>query len=356
MNQPAVSMQGAPEITPQSVIQPAWGFMVTQVLTTGVELDLFTKIDEGRHTAADLAGATDTKERPLRMLLNALCGIGMLKKSADRYELTQPAKLFLSKNSPGYLGGLITFSSREMLTNWAKLTEAVRTGKPSLAIESAEDEGEFFARLVDSLYNLNFNAADAAAQALIPRLPKNAKQIRVLDIGAGSGVWGLAFARQDPRVRVTVVDFPAVIEQNTKRFVAHERAAERFDYLPGSFRDADFGENKYDVAILGHICHSEGEQNTKKLFAKIRRALKPEGQLLIAEFIPDEGRAENTMPLLFAINMLVHTEEGDTYTISEYQQWLQEAGFESFETMEAPSPSPLMIATNSAAQEEQIAA
>lgn len=357
MEKPAiVSTQGAQPLTPQAVMQPAWGFMVTQILLTATELEVFTRIDEGRQTVKEVAEGSGADERGMRMLLNALCGIGMLTKQGERYELSPASKTFLSKKSPRYLGAMILQGNRQITPQWAQLTSVIRTGKPSIDVESKDNGGAFFAEFVDAMYNLNVKAAEVAAESVLSRLPQADKEIRVLDIGAGSGVWSLAFARRDPRVRITVADFPTVIEKATKAFVARAGAQDRVDYLPGSFREADFGEAKYDVAILGHICHSEGEQHTKQLFRKVRQALKPEGQLVIAEFIADEGRAHDTMPLLFAVNMLVHTEEGDTFTMSEYQQWLEEAGFGEFEAIEAPSPSPLMVARKHAAAEERIAA
>jgi SAM-dependent methyltransferase len=160
-------------------------------------------------------------------------------------------------------------------------------------------------------------------------------------------VWSLAFARRDPHTRVTVAESPAVIEKVTRRFAARERVAEQYDYLPGDLRDVDFGESAYDVVILGHICHGIGAEASKELFGRIFRTLKSGGQLLIAEIIPDEERRETLFPLLFAVNMLAVTPEGDTFTLSEYRHWLQAAGFGQVVTVDAPSPSPLILARKS---------
>jgi ubiquinone/menaquinone biosynthesis C-methylase UbiE len=167
--------------------------------------------------------------------------------------------------------------------------------------------------------------------------------LQILDIGAGSGVWGIAFAQQDPLARVTLVDYPKVLGI-AKQFVARHVLADRFQYLAGNIREVDFGREQYDVAILGHICHSEGARNTRMLFQRIRRALRPGGRLLIAEFLVDEERRTETFPLLFAVNMLVNTEEGDTFSLTELRTWLEEAGFKTVETLEAPAPSPLIVA------------
>ena len=115
-------------------------------------------------------------------------------------------------------------------------------------------------------------------------------------------------------------------------------------HLEGNFRRCDFGEAKFDVGILGHICHSEGAARTQQLFARVHRALKPGGLILIAEMIPDNERESALFPLLFAVNMLVNTEEGNTFTFAEYRQWLEAAGFHHVRRLEAPSPSPLIVA------------
>ena len=108
--------------------------------------------------------------------------------------------------------------------------------------------------------------------------------------------------------------------------------------------NCDFGEAKFDLGILGHICHSEGATRTQELFARVHRALKPGGVILIAEMVPDDERQTASFPLLFAVNMLVNTEEGDTFTFAEYRQWLEAAGFHHVRALQAPAPSPLIVA------------
>jgi SAM-dependent methyltransferase len=141
-----------------------------------------------------------------------------------------------------------------------------------------------------------------------------------------------------------VVDFADVIERSTKRFVQDEGVGDRYDYLPGHLEELDFGESQYDVAVLGHICHAVGARSTKRLFERIHRALRPEGELLIAEFIPDDERKSAFMPLIFAVLMLAITQEGDTFTLCEYHEWLKTAGFHDIHTIQAPAPSPLILA------------
>lgn len=327
-----------PVASPMMLMDTAWGFTRTQVLESGVELDIFTQIEKGHTNAKSLAQAIGASERGVRILLNALVGLRVLEKAGEQYQLTEGARIFLSKNSPAYMGEWLLHVN-QLMPAWAHLTEVVRSGVPPQKVEGEGDRGEFFSKLVAGLFTMNAPGAQAAAKAMVGQR----SGLRILDIGAGSGVWGIAFAQRDPHTHVTVADYPKVLGI-AKQFVARHGLADRFQYLAGNFREVDFGREQYDIAILGHICHSEGARNTRTLFQRIRRALKPGGRLLIAEFLVDEERRTETFPLLFAVNMLVNTEEGDTFSMSELRTWLEEAGFKTVETLEAPTPSPLIVA------------
>lgn len=329
-------------VSPKALLEGTFGFAITCVLVTAVEIDLFTAIDRGADTVEKLAQETSCSARGLRILLDALAGIGYLAKEKGRYLLTPFSGTYMSKKSRTYAGA-VALHSRMLRENWDHLTEVVRTGQSRRAVEGGPDRGEFFSEFVGSLYGMNTPAAEAVARQLWNGEPPS--PCRVLDIGAGSGVWSLALARRVPHAQVTVADWPAVIEKATKKFVARENATDRYSYLPGNFREADFGESGFDVVYLGHICHSEGAENSRKLFERIHRALKPGGRLVIADMVPDEERREATFALLFAVNMLVNTEDGDTFTFGEYRQWLEASGFSEVRALDVPAPSPVIVAT-----------
>jgi ubiquinone/menaquinone biosynthesis C-methylase UbiE len=331
----------APAESPQAILEVTWAFASTQVICTALELDIFTCLDEAPATLAALARETGSSTRGLRILLDALVGMRYLERLGDRYMPSPVASQYLSKKSSSYMGNFV-LHTRQLQANWARLTGVVRTGRAPYAVESEEDHGEFFAQFVGALHSLHSPAAAVAARELWPE--GTAGGHRVLDVGAGSAVWSLAFARRDPQARVTVSDWPSVIDRVTRKWVARERAEARYEYLAGNFRNCDFGEAKFDVGILGHICHSEGSTRSRQMFARVHRALKPGGVILIAEMIPDNERRTALFPLLFAVNLLVNTEEGDTFTFAEYRQWLEAAGFHQVRTLNAPSPSPLIVA------------
>jgi len=324
-----------------SVFEMALAALQTNALVAAVELDLFTAIGRGDSDVQFLAKSTGNSSRGLRIVLDLLARIGFLDKNRGLYTLSPLASQFLSTDSPDYIGGMVlAMQSQRQREEGHLLAQTVRTGKPPEA--DPGDLEQFFAQLVDPLFKVSAVASDVAARAICGHSGR--RGLRVLDIGAGSGVWSIAIARRDSHSRVTVVDSPVVIEKVTRRFTAREGVAEQYDYLPGNFREVPFEESAYDVAVLGHICHGEGQQRSRELFGRIHRALKPGGQLLIAEIVPDDERSNALFPLLFAVNMLASTPDGDTFTLSEYREWLQAAGFGEVITMEAPAPSPLIFA------------
>jgi ubiquinone/menaquinone biosynthesis C-methylase UbiE len=169
------------------------------------------------------------------------------------------------------------------------------------------------------------------------------KTVKVLDLAAGSGVWGIALAQSSTQVRVTAVDWHGVIPV-TRKTAAKFGLADRFTFIEGDLHDADFGSG-YNVATLGHILHSEGVERSKKLLAKTFAALAPAGTIAVQEFLVNADRSGPMNGLIFAINMLVNTDEGNTFSFDEIAEWLGEAGFANARTIDTHGPSPLILAT-----------
>jgi SAM-dependent methyltransferase len=130
----------------------------------------------------------------------------------------------------------------------------------------------------------------------------------------------------------------------TKRITAKFGVGDRFKFIEGDLLEADFGTG-YDIATLGHILHSEGEERSRALLKKTFGALKPGGTIAIAEWLVNDERTEPLPSLIFAVNMLVNTERGDTFSFNEIKRWLEQAGFKNARLVEVPGPSPLVLAT-----------
>jgi SAM-dependent methyltransferase len=273
--------------------------------------------------------------------LNALVGLEFLARKGTRYALTPESAAFLVSTKPAYHGGFFRHMSRQLMPNWLHLTEAVRSGRPKVAGNQQEEGQQFFVEFVEGLFPLSYKAAQVLGLHL--GIPKATSPISVLDIGAGSGVWGIALAHQSPHVTVRAVDWPAVLEV-TEQVARRQGVGGRLQTVAGDLLEADFGVG-HRVATIGHILHSEGRDRSRQLLRKTFAALAPGGTVVISEFMPNDGRTGPPTPLIFAVNMLLHTEAGDTFTFAEMAGWLREAGFRKPRLLEAPAPSPLLLAT-----------
>lgn len=327
--------------TPERIMQFAWGYTGTLIIETALYFGVFDQLDRGPKTARELAEGTATSVRGMTSILNALVGLEFLTRSGERYELTPDSATFLVSTKPGFYGMLFRHTVDQLLPKWMQLRQVVRTGKPAMAVNSKQEGAAFFAEFVESLFPLSYPAAKALGEHL--QLAKSKTPMTVLDLAAGSGVWGIALAQQSPQVRIRAVDWPEVLKV-TERVAKRHGVGDRLTLAPGDLLEADFGSGS-QIATLGHILHSEGVERSKKLLRRTFQALAPGGTIAIMEFLPNDDRKGPAQALIFSVNMLVNTEQGDTYTFAEISQWLREAGFENPRLIEVPAPSPLILAS-----------
>jgi SAM-dependent methyltransferase len=332
------------EFTPDRIMQFVWGFAPTLILEAAIKNNVFDTLDSGPRSIAQVAAATGASERGLRAIMNALVALDLIdKEGTDLYALTPESSAFLVSTKPGFQGAILKHMSRRMIPNWLQLPEIVRTGTPSTAV-NREESADFFRQFVEDIFGMSWPAAQALAGALGIR---NSKQpLRVLDIAAGSGVWSIALAQASQHVQVTALDWSLVLPV-TQRVAARHGVADRYRFIEGDLATTDFGDD-YHIALLGHILHSEGEVRSRALISKVYESLAPGGTIAIGEMVPNDDRTGPPGPLLFAVNMLVHTEVGDTFTFGEMRAWLEEAGFVNARTLEAPGIVTLVLATKPA--------
>ena len=329
----------AAAVTPERIMQFAWGYVPPLVLEAAIRHHVFDVLDSGPKTVPQLSAETRTSERGLTAITNALVGLNFLAKDAHGvFSLTPESAAFLVSTKPGFQGGIIRHCSEQLIPKFLSLNQIVATGKPIEAVNQENTGGEFFHEFVTDIFPMSYPAALALARHLDLSSP-----IRVLDLAAGSGVWGIALAQSSPHVTVTAVDWPEVIPV-TRNTAARFGLSDRFAFVEGDLLKADFGTG-HTVATLGHILHSEGRERSRTLLTNVFHALAPGGTIAIAEFLVNPDRTGPIGSLLFAVNMLVNTDEGDTFSFEEIGAWLREAGFTNPRTLEAPGPSPLVLAT-----------
>jgi SAM-dependent methyltransferase len=321
-------------------MQFAWGYAPPMIITAAVKHGIFDQLDSGPKTAQELADAAGVPLRGIRIVANALVGIDLLGKDADgRYSLTPESAAFLVSKKPSFLGRLVWHTTVQILPRWTRLAETVEHGKPVGGVNNQEGGAEFFQQFVEDLFPLSYPAAQSLAAEL--KVAEAAAPVSVLDLAAGSGVWSIALAQASPNVSVTAVDWPIVLEV-TQRMAARFGVADRYTFVAGDLGLADFGHD-HNVATLGHILHSEGEARSRELLKKTFTALAPGGTIAIQEFLVDEHRAKNAMGLIFAVNMLAATDDGDTFSFEEIASWLKETGFVNARQLDSPGPSPLIL-------------
>jgi SAM-dependent methyltransferase len=242
-------------LDPQLLHQMWFSFAPSFVLTAAVELDVFSHIAGGHKTAAEVARAAGASERGTRMLLDALAGLDLLAKRDGSYELGPLAAEYLVRSRPDYIGAVM--ESGGMVDCWSRLSDAIRSGKAAREVNQEEEAERFFPILIRSLHVFHRQSARRLAEAL--GAARTRAGLHALDVACGSGVWGIAIAEADPRSRVTAQDFPNVLDI-AREYTQRHGVGAQFDFLPGDLNETDFGENRYDLALLGHLVHAIGEE------------------------------------------------------------------------------------------------
>ena len=330
------------QVTPERLMQFGFAYAPPLIIGAAVSNKVFDSLASGAKTVAQISKETGAPIRGLRAITNALVGLELLKKDRrEKYSLTPESTAFLLSDRLSTQAGFFGTILPQLISRWLRLTDVVREGQPAVAVNQETEGTEFFSQLVENIIPMSYPSAQALGDHL--KVSKAKNDIRVLDLAAGSGIWGIAVAQKSPRVRVTAVDWAGMIP-TTKRITRKFGVADRFQFIEGDLLEANFG-NGYDIAILGHILHSEGEERSRELLKKTFRALKSGGTIAIAEWLVNDQRTEPAPSLMFAVQMLVNTEKGDTFSFNEIKNWLENAGFKKVRELPAPGPSPLILAT-----------
>jgi 2-polyprenyl-3-methyl-5-hydroxy-6-metoxy-1,4-benzoquinol methylase len=299
-------------------------FERTEAIRSALELDLFTLVAGGQRTAAQLAAACQAAPRGVRILADYLTVIGFLQKQGDQYELTPESAIFLNRRSPAYLGGVVDFLlTPDLRACFQTLTAAVRRGGTAFSDEGTVSPDNpiwvEFARAMAPLMRL-------PARLLVDLVGADARQpLRVLDVAAGHGLFGITIAERYPQAHVTALDWTNVLA------VASDNAraagvAERHALLPGSAFEVEWG-GPYEVVLLTNFLHHFDLPTCEKVAAKAHAALAPGGRALTLDFIPEPDRVTPPFAARFALTMLATTAHGDAYTFAEYQRVFAKAGF-----------------------------
>jgi ubiquinone/menaquinone biosynthesis C-methylase UbiE len=328
-------------LTPERIMQLSWGYAPPLIIEAAVKHHLFDLLHASPRTARQLAREARVSERGVAAICNALVGLQLLARIGGRYKLTPESAAFLVSTKPAFHGAFFRHISAQLVPNWLVLDKIVQTGRPAANVSSEKKGAEFFAEFVEAIFPLSYAAAKALGEHL--RISKAKTPVSVLDLAAGSGVWGIALAELSPLVHINAVDWPPVLAVTAKVARRHG-VINRLTKIPGDLLKVRFGSH-HQVATLGHILHSEGRERSRRLLKKTFDALAPGGTIAVMEFLVADDRTGPPVGLLFAVNMLVNTEAGDTFSFEEISGWLREAGFIKPRLLKVPAVSPLVLAT-----------
>ncbi|HXR96356.1 MAG TPA: methyltransferase [Terriglobales bacterium] len=320
-------------LSPALIFDHFNGYQRTAALRAAVELDLFTRIARGNNTAAALAADAHTSERGIRILADAMVVLGMAEKSGDRYQLTEDGAAFLNRDSPMFIGDALNFLNAPIMVEaFDQLSQAVRQGGTALKGDPANaPDSEYWVAFARNMGKLQTGGAHGLAELL---LPKPDGGMKVLDIAAGHGQFGIAMAQRNPQAQVYSLDWPRVLDV-AKENAAAGGVADRMHWLEGSAFELDWGTG-YDWVLMPNFLHHFDRATCVALLRRAKQALAPEGELAILEFVVDNDRVHPPQSALFAMIMLATTESGDAYSSNEYESMLHEAGFEETELHPLP--------------------
>lgn len=320
-------------LKPDRIMEMVIAFQRSRVLLTAYELELFSALDNESKSSAEVARALGTEKHATDRLMNALCALELLEKKENRFSNTPLAQKFLVKYSPDFMGNL--YHSVNLWDTWSTLTRAVYKGTTVIE-KKINDRGE---KWLTAFIAAMHNRAKKIAPKVVGKLDLS-KVTRVLDIGGGSGAYAMAFVKARPNINAAVFDLPNVIPI-TRRYIEEEDLADKIKMIEGDYTVEPLGKG-YDLIFLSAIVHINSYDANVKLLKKCSEALNPGGQVVIQDFIMDEDRTTPPSGALFALNMLMSTEAGDTYTELEVRDWMKAAGLANIKRIDTPFGTSLI--------------
>jgi ubiquinone/menaquinone biosynthesis C-methylase UbiE len=310
--------------SPTLLIETINAYQRTAAIKAAIELDVFTSVGEGNHMIQLLAQRCSTSERGMCILCDYLVIIGLLTKENGRYVLTPDSAMFLDRRSRAYIGGVIEFLLSPMVMEGFKdIAAAVRKGGTVLTEEGAlAPEHPMWMQFARAMAPMMALRAQLIAE-MVDDTPW--QKLKVLDIAAGHGLFGIAFAQRNVQAEIIALDWPNVLE------VARENAqkagvSDRYRTIAGSALDTDYGSD-YDLVLLTNLLHQFDEATCEQLLKEVHAALAKGGRVVTLEFVPNEDRVSPPLAASFSLMMLGLTPGGDAYTFAELEQMFKNVGF-----------------------------
>ncbi|MCX7876462.1 MAG: acetylserotonin O-methyltransferase [Melioribacteraceae bacterium] len=305
-------------LTQKKIREIAYGFQASRILLTAFELEIFTILDKHLLTAEEISFKINCNLNSTKRLLNALVGLGLLKKVKNKFYNSDAASNFLVKGKNDFIGGL--YHTNEIWKNWNNLTDIIKTGKPELAKKDIIQKEYFIAAM-------HFRALKESK--ILASMLDLDNITKMLDVGGGSGIFSMAFIEKNKNIFSTIFDLPEII-QITQKYVNEFIYKENIILKEGNYLFDDFDSN-YDLIFLSSIIHINSYEQNMILIKKCCDSLNNNGQIIIKDWIMNDEKTEPTDGAIFSINMLVSTEFGDVYSEKEIKEWFYNAGIKKIE-------------------------
>jgi (2Fe-2S) ferredoxin/predicted O-methyltransferase YrrM len=321
-------------VPPDELLETIRGFRDSRIILTAVELDLFSAVN--RHPEAkEITRELGTDLRATEMLLNALVALRLLEKRNGAYHNSPISSRYLIGGAPDDSRASLMHSVH-LWTRWSTLTECIREGTSVTRKKGGSRPAEWTTAFIAAMHK---NALLRAPQ--VARVIGTGGIHRMLDVGGGSGAYSIAFARSNPDLHSEIFDLPDVVKI-AQTHIDEAGLADRITTREGDMRKDDFS-NDHDLVFVSAICHMNSPAQNKELFKKSYGALNPGGRIVVQDFILNDDKTAPKTAAIFALNMLVGTESGSSYSEKEYKAWLTEAGFEDIKIIRPPGPTGIAI-------------
>jgi O-methyltransferase domain/Dimerisation domain len=330
-------------VTPEKIIQIGLGFWGSKTLLSSVELGIFTHLAQGPMSCEELARAAGVHPRGSRDFFDALVALGMLNRHDEHYSNTHESNIFLDKNKPSYIGGVLEMANSRLYPQWGSLTEGLRTGKHQNEAKGTDDDG-FNTLYSDPQRLRTFLSAMTGislppAIAIARKFPWNKYQTFV-DVGTAQGGLPTQVVLAHDHVTGKGFDLP-IVQPIFEEYVHSFGLQKRLSFEAGNFFEDPLPEA--DVIVMGHILHDWNLEEKMMLLSKAVKALPKGGSLIVYEALIDDDRRHNAFGLLMSLNMLIETPGGFDYTGADCCGWMKKVGFSETYVEHLVGPDSMVV-------------
>jgi len=321
-------------MTPHELEKRATGYQAAAVILAANRLGILAALCDSPLDSNELADRLSLDRRSTSTLCDALACLGVVDRDRGRLRVSEELRPALDPGSPASLGKIFDHHWH-LFQRWARVDEVVRTGEP---IPRPPDDEEQRRAFILGMADL----ARRGAAGLWAEVDLSDRK-HLVDVGGGPGEYALAALERFPGLTATVFDRPEVLA------IAHEYAARRslaprFSTVPGDALADDLPA--CDVALVSALVHSYGPADVRRIAAHVAAGVDAGGLVVIREFLwADAAHTGPVTAALFAVNMMVGTQEGRCWTAAELQEIFGEAGFGDWSVRDLDPRNTLVIGT-----------